>query len=110
MSDGDWYFPLIGEKWLAGTAHLSPSARGILIGLLILMHEAGGPVPYHEAKICKRLGIRDRRTLVKALDELIENGEIRRGPDGTLSNDRAMDDIAKRHAKRQRGAKGPKGR
>jgi len=53
MSKAAPSFPFYAERWLVGTAHLSPAARGIYIDLLAWAWANNRPVPADEAARCR---------------------------------------------------------
>lgn len=89
------FIKLFGTDWRDGTRGLSLAAQGLYIALITLMHEQGGSVPDDTRKLCRWLGIKNRRTLEKPLDELIICGKIKHH-DGRFYNDRVTRDIARR--------------
>ncbi len=90
------YFPLLMDRWTAGTRHLTYEQKGFYIDLLVWMFETGNPVkdsdhaarilccdPRTSRRLLADLSPKFRRTSAglrhKLVDELIRNGGKIRG-------------------------------
>lgn len=80
------------RDYLGGTRTLSLEAKGLYNDLIDTMYDTGRPLPYDVQHLCRLCGVRDKRTLLKPLNELIEAGKIRVLGD-VLVNDRTMSEI-----------------
>lgn len=73
----DYYFRLKGEKWRGGCHDLSLEAEGLYIHVVSLMQETPDcGYPNDAAKMARKRGLRDKRTVAKPLAELIEAGKF----------------------------------
>lgn len=97
------------RDYLGGTRTLSLEAKGLYNDLIDSMYDTGGPLPYDVQHLCRLCGVRDKRTLLKPLNELILAGKIRVLGD-TLVNDRTMSEIeeATQHIENGRGGGRPR--
>lgn len=91
--------PLNANHFLGGTLGLSLEGAGAYIKILCLLYLAGGRVKLRTAKdeetLCKQLGLRNPRTLRRALRELILVAGKVEVEDGELLNQRTDDELAR---------------
>lgn len=84
------FFRFYPSDWLNGTFMMSPDELALYITLIAMMHDRGGPVTEELLRYrFKGMRMRDFR---KALDALIESGNIIDG-EGGLRNERVMIDL-----------------
>ncbi|WP_109049377.1 DUF1376 domain-containing protein [Azospirillum sp. TSA6c] len=98
------------RDYLSGTRTLSLEAKGVYNDLIDTIYDTGRPIPYDMTYLCRLCGVRDKRTLMKPLNELMAADKIRL-VDGVLINDRAMAELeeATRHIENGRqGGRPPK--
>lgn len=98
------------RDYLSGTRTLSLEAKGVYNDLIDTIYDTGRPIPYDMTYLCRLCGVRDKRTLMKPLNELLAAEKVRL-VDGALINDRAMAELeeAARHIENGRqGGRPPK--
>lgn len=100
MTASPWFrfFPM---DWLARTSGLDATHRGILINLLCLMHENGGPLAVADDVLARRCLVK-KSTFAKAVETLIEAGLVIR-VDGRIWSADAQRELAHREEKSTSG-------
>lgn len=81
MSGNQPWFRFFPSDWLARTRGLSPAETGILITLVSLMYERGGPVPRDDGRIARMCGL-PLAGFRSILTKLIDQDQVIDGPDG----------------------------
>tara|TARA_R110002110_G_scaffold113522_3_gene281850 strand:+ start:2450 stop:3283 length:834 start_codon:yes stop_codon:yes gene_type:complete len=70
------HVPFYPSDWLAGTAALSDTEKGVYITLVARMYEMAGPIERDDNRLFRVCGSKSKASFVKALEYLISEGKI----------------------------------
>lgn len=80
------WFRFFAGRWLASTRGLKPSETGILVNLLAMMHERGGPLPENDPRLWRQCGAVTKAMFETARDTLISYRQVIRCDGGLWSD------------------------
>ena len=93
------------RDWLGGTRTLTFAERGLYSDLVDIMYDTGKPVPLDWKYLCRALAVRDRRSIEKPLQELLDQEKVVI-EDGRITNRRWEREHAAYLRRAADGAKG----
>ena len=70
------HVPFYPSDWLAGTAVLSDTEKGVYITLVSRMYEMAGPIERDDNRLFRLCGSKSKASFVKSLEYLISEGKI----------------------------------